>query len=439
MEIRLVAWSEPAGKYDPKAPLEGNEDNMFVNPDLADRSPVSIQSDVVLPLGDFGCLMVVADGMGGMNAGEVASAIAIDTVKSLFAHDKISCEIASSPKGRKHYLETVIKEADRAVKNAAKQDPDKEGMGSTIILAWLADNGLTISWCGDSRAYLFNREEGLKPLSEDHSYVQDLVKARKLDYVDTFDHPQGNIITRSLGDPSKEAEPETREFSVVEGDIILLCSDGLSGVLRDRKTKDKNGEYYPGDNIEDIIKSHQDSLIQCRQALFDAAEKAEWYDNVTVILCQVVSGQSLISEHNSPLKTKKIPRKTFLWLIVSFLLIVIGSWFSYHRGFIKGLCEGYNGQQDALAIINIVDSLKSEISQKDSIISVLRDSLKIMPRSNTTSKQTRDGNSNNISHRSTSSNATTTETSASSEQQGEGDNILTPIADAVDTTAYNNQ
>lgn len=365
MKIRLAAWSEPAGKYDPKAPLEGNEDNMFVSPNLADRNPISIQSDVTISLGKYGCLMAVADGMGGMNAGEVASAIAIDTVKSCFAPDNISGEIASSPKGRKRYLESVIKEADKAIKKAAKEDPDKEGMGSTIILAWLADNGLTISWCGDSRAYLFNSENGLRPLSEDHSYVQELVKAHKLEYVDTFDHPQGNIITRSLGDPSKGAEPETREFSVVEGDILLLCSDGLSGVLRDRKTKDKNGEYYPGDNLEDIIRSHQESLIQCRQALFDAAEKADWYDNVTVILCQIMTGDtSSISSEDAP-KSKAVSLQTLLWsCILVVILFVVCVILSYRGGVAKGILN----QPDNKVTI---DSLSNEITKRDSIINSL--------------------------------------------------------------------
>ncbi len=364
MEIRLVAWSEPAGKYDPKAPLEGNEDNMFVNPDLADRSPVSIQSDVVLPLGDFGCLMVVADGMGGMNAGEVASAIAIETVKSLFAADKISSELASSAKGRKRYLEFVIKEADKEIKKTARQDPDKEGMGSTIILAWLAADGLTVSWCGDSRAYLFNNGDGLRPLSEDHSYVQELVKAHKLEYVDTFDHPQGNIITRSLGDPSKGAEPETREFAVEEGDIILLCSDGLSGVLRDRKTKDRDGNYYPGDNIEDIIRNNQDSLIQCRKALFEAAEKAEWYDNVTVVLCQIISGGTM--HHTQEDRNKSIalsPRVILGTILLFILLIVCTAILSYRSG-------GIQAKENIDSLSIIVTTQDSLLNEKDCVIGI---------------------------------------------------------------------
>lgn len=359
MDIRLAAWSEPAGKYDPSAPLEGNEDNMFVNPDLAGGGSVSIQSDVILPLGEFGCLMVVADGMGGMNAGEVASAIAIETVKSYFAEGKISKELASSPQERKRYLELVIKEADIEIKTAAQQDPDKDGMGSTIILAWLAADGLTVSWCGDSRAYLFRNEGGLRPLSEDHSYVQELVKAKKLEYVDTFNHPQGNIITRSLGDPFKSAEPETREFAVREGDIIILCSDGLSGVLRDRKTKDRSGNYYPGDNIEDIIRNNQTSLIQCRKALFEAAEKADWYDNVTVVLCQIVSGGTEPCKEETKSDSKARPWKAFLGVGLLCILLMVCT---------AVLCYRSGGNKAAKELSIRVDSLQKVVIERDSIL-----------------------------------------------------------------------
>ena len=163
-------------------------------------------------------------------------------------------------------------------------------MGSTIILAWIVGNELTLSWCGDSRAYRFNAATGIQMLSEDHSYVQELVQKGLLTYDQTFEHPQGNIVTRSLGDDSKKIRPETRFFNVYDGDVILLCSDGLSGVLRDRKTPDGEGGYFPGDTLEDIIAANRESLVTCREVLWQAAEHADWYDNVTAILCEIQSG-----------------------------------------------------------------------------------------------------------------------------------------------------
>lgn len=288
--FRLTAFSAAAGKYNPDAPLDGNEDNFYVDDDLNDDILGRFQTDEDIAMSDCGCLMVVADGMGGMNAGEVASALAIETVKDYFAPGKITPDMAESPVERRKYLELVIKEADRRVKIDAKSNSLHEGMGSTIILAWIVGDKMTLSWCGDSRAYRYNPINGLEPLSRDHSYVQELVNQGALSYEDTFEHPQGNIVTRSLGDPNNAAKPETRQFEVYNEDIILLCSDGLSGVLRDRKTKDHNGSYYPGENIEDIIAAHTASMTECRDALLEAAEKADWYDNVTVLLCQIESG-----------------------------------------------------------------------------------------------------------------------------------------------------
>jgi protein phosphatase len=290
--FKMLAYSDAAGKYDPQAPLNGNEDNFYVDDDLSDEMTGRCQMDKVVTLSDCGCLMVVADGMGGMNAGEVASEIAINTVKDFFAPGKIDSAMAESASQRKKLLEQVIKEADKRVKEDAKANVEHEGMGSTIILAWIVGDKLTLSWCGDSRAYRFNPKTGIEPLSRDHSYVQELVNQGKLTYEDTFEHPQGNIVTRSLGDPSCTAQPETREFDLYNEDIILLCSDGLSGVLRDKKVKDHYGNYYPGETIEDIIAQHTQSVIECRTALMQAAENADWYDNVTVLLFQVTGGAS---------------------------------------------------------------------------------------------------------------------------------------------------
>lgn len=290
ISFRLVSYTDAAGKYTPEAFRSGNEDNFYVDDDLTDEITNRVAQDKVLQLGELGMLMVVADGMGGMNAGEIASQIAVDTVKSAFKKKSLIDSVISTPKARQKYLEQVIKQADRNIKSEARKDNSCEGMGSTIIMAWLFNDELTISWCGDSRAYVFNEKSGIRLISQDHSYVQELVNNGLLTYDQTFDHPQNNIITRSLGDPIKDARPESKTLKIAKGDIILLCSDGLSGVLRDRKTFDGNGKLFPEENIEDIIRSHTSSMKECREALWIAAERGGWYDNVTVILCQITDG-----------------------------------------------------------------------------------------------------------------------------------------------------
>lgn len=291
--FRMHAYSDAAGKYNPEAIRGGNEDNFYVDDNLCDGLPSQCESDVVKELCDLGLIMAVADGMGGMNAGEVASEIAVETVQEFFSPDKITPEIAKDHASRKKYLERLIVEADARIKADARNNPEHEGMGSTIILAWIVGDKMTLSWCGDSRAYRYNPTFGIELISEDHSYVQELVKQGVLTYDQTFEHPQGNIITRSLGDETKKAQPETRLFDIYNNDIILLCSDGLSGVLRDRKTPDGEGGYFQGENLEDIIRENSSSLVECREALWKAAENAGWYDNVTAILCEIQTGAGI--------------------------------------------------------------------------------------------------------------------------------------------------
>lgn len=288
--FKMVAYTDAAGKFSANAPRNGNEDNFFFAYDLSKDTPYKGEPDADTMLSDCGLLMVVADGMGGMNAGEVASQIAVDTVSDFFAPGKISVELAMDHQKRKKYMERVIGEADIRIKKDAKFNAEHKGMGSTIIMAWIVGDELTLSWCGDSRAYRYNPAGGIELLSKDHSYVQELADKGIIKYEDTFDHPQGNIVTRSLGDVTQKAIPETVLFKVYNNDIILLCSDGLSGVLRDKKTYDADGELIEGENLEDIISANRDSLKKCREALWKAAEKADWYDNVTAVLCEIKSG-----------------------------------------------------------------------------------------------------------------------------------------------------
>ncbi|MDE7345169.1 MAG: protein phosphatase 2C domain-containing protein [Muribaculaceae bacterium] len=332
ISFRLVSYTDAAGKYSPNAFRSGNEDNFFVDEDLTDDTTNRAAQDEILQLGELGMLMVVADGMGGMNAGEVASQIAVDTVRDAFKSANLTESIVASAQTRQKYLEHVIKQADRNIKSESKKDRSKEGMGSTIIMAWLFGDELTISWCGDSRAYIFNEKSGIRLISQDHSYVQELVNKGLLTYDQTFDHPQNNIITRSLGDPTKEAHPESKTLKIGRGDIILLCSDGLSGVLRDRKTYDSHGHPFPEENIEDIIRTHTSSMKECQEALWIAAERGGWYDNVTVILCQITDGpesQWSLTPALSNVSNNKGKKKIGLYVIIGILVIcaIIASFF----------------------------------------------------------------------------------------------------------------
>lgn len=292
LTFRLVAVTEAAGKYRPGAVRDGNEDALYADLDLAGTANASTVPDSNVSPGKAGALFVVADGMGGMNAGEVASQIAVDTVRAAFQSIYLTDDIIATSESRAGYMENTIRKANDNILREASSNPQRTGMGSTLIMAWLMPDGqLTVSWIGDSRAYVFNKKIGIHSLSEDHSLVQQLVRNGLITYEQSFDHPQNNVILRSLGDASQPCQPETRQFHVGKGDILLLCSDGLSGVLRDRPGKDPaTGKAYQEENIQDILSAYSESMTECKNTLWRAAERGGWYDNVTTILCKIVEG-----------------------------------------------------------------------------------------------------------------------------------------------------
>ena len=255
---------------------DNNEDNFTVCADLTQgewKVPANQQADI--PLGNRGCLMVVADGMGGMNAGEVASDIAVKTVQRMFSPAKMPNDVTRSPNSIKAYIKKVIAEADRQVKKHCKKDPSTEGMGSTIVMVWLVGNKVYVGWMGDSRAYSFIPEKGITRLSKDHSYVQELVDAKMITEEEAMFHPQSNVIMRSLGDVTQKAKPDVISHPVVKGEIILLCSDGLCGVCTDKA-------------IAEIISKTSDDLRSCKEALTQAALESDGSDNITIALMQIM-------------------------------------------------------------------------------------------------------------------------------------------------------
>ncbi|HIZ87632.1 MAG TPA: protein phosphatase 2C domain-containing protein [Candidatus Coprenecus pullistercoris] len=375
ISFRLAAYTDPAGKFNESAPKRGNEDDLFVDSDLSNDVQGSFTADKETVLSDAGCLMVVADGMGGMNAGEVASAIAIETVKSAFEPKNLTPDILVSAESRVRYMEKIVVKADAAVKKHASLDSSCEGMGSTLIMAWLYGEDLSVTWCGDSRAYLFREPGGICQISKDHSYVQSLVDNGDITEVEAFDHPYGNIITRNLGDPEKRAEPDSVTLSVCKGDIILLCSDGLSGVLRDRKSYDREGNLIPGSNLEDIIRANRQSMVACREALWAAAEAADWYDNVTAVLCEITQGPVASSSIEGSFINVRIRRKTMRNILVVLVVVVLAAAAAFVlRCFYPGIMSRFGGNEYSV-FADLKDSLMnvSESSGIDYIYNKLDD------------------------------------------------------------------
>lgn len=302
---------------------KNNEDNFIVNKDLRQNEWFVPQPSENIILQELGCILVVADGMGGTNAGEVASAIAVETVQKEFTPERLKKvlmdnETEKSGKSIENFLVSVIKSADLNIINASKNDSSTQGMGTTIVLAWIVKDKAYIAWCGDSRCYVFNPNAGLCRLSKDHSFVQELVDQGKLDYENTFAHPYSNIITRCLGDPSTRSIPDFRSYDLNNGDTLVLCTDGLCGLCQDEE-------------IIQIMNDNQADIGTCKDLLIDAALTAGGYDNVTVVLCHYDENNKTVNDDLGA--TQYIMPKKFRFakslLIVFLIALSIGIYFCF--------------------------------------------------------------------------------------------------------------
>ena len=279
IRFRLAARCDAAGR-------PNNEDNFQVDADLSAEN-WQFKKDEVQILGDKGALLLVCDGMGGMNAGEVASKIAVDTVKYRFSKNSLKSLVLDTDEQRYDFIRQVIQEADANIKKESSADAAKSGMGSTIVLAWLMDGKVYVGWCGDSRAYKYNPQHGLMQLSHDHSYVQELVDSGKLSPELAFDHPNSNVITRSLGDPRGIAQPDVKSYPLEENDVILLCSDGLCG-------------YCKSHIIEKVMGANYAHVNECCDKLLQLALDIGGYDNICIALASVSDPECSKNPHPKP-------------------------------------------------------------------------------------------------------------------------------------------
>lgn len=264
-----------AAKCD-KAGRAQNQDNYWVCPNLDKIGDISsVGNDHDVELSSKGALLVVADGMGGMKSGEKASEFVIEGIKSRFAN--IPLEILSDDNAIIAFIKNAIVESDKMIKAYAKDHKESEGMGSTIVLVWMLGEKAYCGWCGDSRIYCYNPQNSLVRLSHDHSYVQSLVDDGKITEDEAFDHPDGNIITRSLGDSGEAANPETKIYPIHRRDVILLCSDGLCGLLNDTQ-------------IEEILADNCTSSEDALKALWAKGQQEGWSDNATIEIACVTDG-----------------------------------------------------------------------------------------------------------------------------------------------------
>lgn len=231
-------------------------------------------------------LFAVADGMGGHAAGEVASEIAVNVLAKR-APDHPDAEA----------LGRAVEEANRAVLQAAHEGRGREGMGTTMTAALLEGERLIIAQVGDSRAYLLHQGK-LQQLTRDHSLMADMIEAGQLTPEEARVHPNRSVITRALGsDPN--VQPDLYEINVETGDRLLICSDGLSSMLRDNE-------------IAATLARMRDPQ-RCASQLVNEAIAAGGHDNVTVIVADVTGFREI--------RQKKMARKTKFSIAFVFVLL----------------------------------------------------------------------------------------------------------------------
>ena len=207
-------------------------------------------------------LFAVADGMGGAQAGELASSLAAAALK----------DVPEPGGGGEERVDELIQQANRRVYERQSQDAAASGMGTTMTVALVEDGRVAIGHVGDSRAYLI-RGRSLEQLTEDHSLVAELVRSGKLSPEEAEGHPQRSVITRALGtDP--DVDVDTFSVETRPGDLFLICSDGLTSMVDD-------------DMIMTEVARNRDDLKSAAKALVRAANNGGGEDNITVVFFEI--------------------------------------------------------------------------------------------------------------------------------------------------------
>lgn len=210
-------------------------------------------------------LFAVADGIGGFEAGEVASSITVEVLREMEPGDT---------------FEEAVREANRRILDSARRDEKRSGMGTTVVAVRFSgtqdDPQAEVAHVGDSRAYLLRGGE-LRPITEDHSLVAELVRSGDLTRAQAAEHPQRNLITRALG-ADEEVKVDTTTLPVQEGDRFVLCSDGLSDMVQE-------------DALAVLLEEYPGNPETTATRLVDAALDGGGVDNITVVVIDVKNRQ----------------------------------------------------------------------------------------------------------------------------------------------------
>jgi len=257
---------------------EGNEDSYLVEPPL----------------------FAVADGMGGHRGGEVASQLALETIEALYREGKGT-------------LAEQVHEANRAVFARSAEDRSVTGMGTTLTAALIGADGAHLAHVGDSRAYLL-RAGSLRRLTEDHTLVNRMVRTGEISPDEADVHPHRNVLLRSLG-TEPAVEVDVQDVGLLEGDRLVLCSDGLTGMVTE-------------DQIQAILEAEPQPQ-EAAERLVRAANRAGGIDNITVVILDVHEGEGevappeAIGAPTAPEGDTASPRRLVRWVIAAVLAVAV--------------------------------------------------------------------------------------------------------------------
>jgi PPM family protein phosphatase len=295
--------------------------------------------------GDY--VFAVADGLGGHNAGDVASKLAIGPLASLDRRiDGLSGSRVADA------LADAVLEANRAVYRRAQDDAKVRGMGTTLTAVAVSDGAAHLAHVGDSRCYLI-RDGGFSQLSSDHTLVARMVQEGKLTPEQAEVHPQRSILTRALG-AEPEVDVDSLEITLVPGDRLLLCSDGLSSVIGEQR-------------IRELLADAPD-LDQACKRMIDEANAHGGPDNITVVLVEMTGTPGARPVAAPPPKRAKppaerrerrgrrFPVRLAIWILVV-LVLGLGSWLGFrswvNRSYFVGVEDGKVAIFNGLPTLNL--------------------------------------------------------------------------------------
>lgn len=228
-------------------------------------------------LSSLGALLVVADGMGGRQSGDVASAMVADTIQRLCSPEQMKTLEESCDSDTVHqFLKDVVLQADKEIRAHTLEHFETIGMGTTLVLLWVHGGKADVAWCGDSRAYLYTPKSGLRRLSTDHSYVQELCTRGEITEDEMLTHPDSNLLTRCVGDTDFEANAETLTVDVQSNSMFMLCTDGLSGYSYERDVQHTIYQHYTTADIP----------------LVELALELEAQDNITTLTMSIIDDEA---------------------------------------------------------------------------------------------------------------------------------------------------